>query len=174
MKRTLALIGLLAIGLALLFEPNEGAVAVLEQSTTSSAAAVTTTSAPPDPGQDTSSTTSTEPNVEADSSTPTTASPSTTTPTEDALQTVVGEAVDSRFGPFQVEITVIDGTIAGIATLSEPEDRRSQRINDEAIPIYTEAALDLQSADFDAISGATVTWQAWGASLASAIDQAGL
>jgi uncharacterized protein with FMN-binding domain len=34
--------------------------------------------------------------------------------------------------------------------------------------------LELQSADFDAISGATVTWQAWGESLQTALEEAGI
>ena len=40
--------------------------------------------------------------------------------------------------------------------------------------MYTEEALRLQSSDFDVITGATVTWEKWGASLASALETAGL
>lgn len=172
-KRVLALVGLLAVGLLLLLEPDSGAVAVLEAATQPSTVATTTTTAPPDPTSGDPSTTQT---TSSDATTATQGSTTTTTTeAQTALSgTFVGEAVNTRFGEFQVQITVDNGVMTDIVTLDEPGDNRSIRINDEAIPIYTEQALELQSADFDAISGATVTWQAWGESLESAVEMAGL
>ena len=178
MKRTLALIGLLVVGLLLLLDPDTGIVtATAEQVTQTSvvvASPTTTTGAPPAP--DTSSTTTT---TEAPPSS-TTSSSTTATTTVDAPTTtegtftVVGESFDSPFGSFQVEIVVEDGLLVDVVTLEEPPDRRSQRINDQVIPIYEEDAISTQSSDFDVISGATVTWEAWGASLESALFEAGV
>jgi len=178
MKRTLALIGLLVVGLLLLLDPDTGIVtATAEQVTQTSvvvASPTATTGAPPAP--DTSSTTTT---TEAPPSS-TTSSSTTATTTVDAPTTtegtftVVGESFDSPFGSFQVEIVVEDGLLVDVVTLEEPPDRRSQRINDQVIPIYEEDAISTQSSDFDVISGATVTWEAWGASLESALFEAGV
>ena len=171
MKRALALAGLMLVGVMLLFRPDTGVVAIAEQALPSTAASTTattvaTTAAPPDPVGTTT-----------DTSTPTTFAPETTTTTTEAPPqaiTVTGDAANSPFGPFQVEIVVANGAITDITTLTYPQDRHSQRINAVAIPYYTDQALAAQSTDFSAISGATVTWQSWRASLASAIGQAGI
>jgi uncharacterized protein with FMN-binding domain len=177
MKRTLALIGLLVVGLLLLFDPDTGIVTATAEQTTQTSVVVaspTTTGAPPVP--DTSSTTTTTearpPSTELSSTTTTTAVDAPTT-TEGTF-TVIGEPVDSPFGSFQVEIVVEDGLLVDVVTIEEPPDRRSQRINDYVIPIYEEEAISAQSSDFDVISGATVTWEAWGASLESALFEAGV
>ena len=178
MKRVLALVGLIMIGALLLADPNTGVVADTEAAVSTSILQATPTTAPPDPGADdpdastsTSGVTSTTtpPDTQATSTAPET---SNATAAADGMYT--GQAVDSEFGDFQVEITVVDGVMTSITTLAEPGDRKSERINASAIPYYTEQALDLQSADLDAMSGATVTWESWGASLESALEQAGL
>lgn len=174
MKRTLALVGLLVMGLLLLLDPDTGIVTAAVESTTSTDAvaaapsSTATTGAPPVPETSTSSTTTTtEP--------PETSTTSTTAPiTADGTTTIVGQPFDSPFGSFQVEVVIEDGVMVDIITVEEPPDRRSQRINDSVIPIYTEEAISSQSADFDAISGATVTWASWGASLESALFEAGV
>lgn len=178
MKRTLALIGLLVVGLLLLFDPDTGIVtATAEQATQTSvvvASPTTTTGAPPAP--DSSSTTTT---TEARPSSTTSSSTTTITTidaptTSEGTYTVIGEPVDSPFGSFQVEIVIENGFLVDVVTLEEPPDRRSQRINNQVIPIYEEEAISAQSSDFDVISGATVTWEAWGASLESALFEAGV
>ena len=87
---------------------------------------------------------------------------------------MLGAGVPSEFGVFQVEIIVTDDEIVDIITISEPGDRKSLRINDQVIPLYEEAVISTQSAEIDAISGATVTWAAYTASIRSAMDEAGL
>ena len=82
--------------------------------------------------------------------------------------------MESRFGPFQVEVLVEDGAIVDVDLVQEPGDRRSQRINDQAEPLYEAAVLTAQSADIDVISGATVTWRGYTGSLQAALDEAGL
>lgn len=177
MKRTLALIGLLVVGLLLLFDPDTGIVtATAEQTTQTSVVVVspTTTGAPPVP--DTSSTTTTtdahaSSTTSSSTTTSTTVDPPTTT---EGTVTVLGEPFDSPFGSFQVEVVIENGILIDVITVEEPPDRRSQRINDQVIPIYEEEAISAQSSDFDIISGATVTWEAWGASLESALFEAGV
>jgi len=175
MKRTLALAGLVFVGLMLFFTPNTGVVAVAQQALGGIDVTTTTTvtAAPPDPG--TTTTTGATPDTTASTGTTTTTGATTTTtqPPSQAV-TVVGDAISSPYGPFQVQITVQDGTITDITTLEYPKDRRSQYINQQVLPYYTSAALDAQSTDFSGISGATITWRSWRASLESAIQTAGV
>ena len=89
--------------------------------------------------------------------------------------TYTGDSVQTRWGPVQVEITVEDGKIVSSDAVVYPqENHRDIEINSYAVPVYNEEAVDAQSADIDAISGATVTWQGYTQSLQSAIDQAGI
>ncbi len=103
--------------------------------------------------------------------------PSTTDtiPGATAAQTFAGDAVMTRYGNVQVQITVASGTITAVDVLQVPmEDRHDQRINSQAVPIYNSEVVDAQSAQIDVVSGATVTWEGYTQSLQSAIDQAHL
>jgi uncharacterized protein with FMN-binding domain len=92
-----------------------------------------------------------------------------------APTTFAGDAVDTRFGPVQVQITAADGAITSVDVLQVPmEDRHDQMINSRAVPVYNEEAVQAQSADIDVVSGATVTWEGYTHSLQSAIDAAHL
>lgn len=92
-----------------------------------------------------------------------------------AAKTYAGDAIDTRYGPVQVQITVADGTITAVDVLQVPmSDRHDQMINSQAVPIYNEEAVQAQSADIDVVSGATYTWEGYTQSLQSAIDQANL
>jgi len=145
MKRTLSLIGLLLLGFLLLFNPDTSLVAqVTSSASVAESEPATTTGEPP---------------------------PADAVPTE---YSVLGEGVPSEFGVFQAEIVISNDEIVDIITVSQPGDRRSRRINNEVIPLYEEAIISTQSADIDAITGATVTWGAYTASIRSAIDEAGL
>lgn len=173
MKRILALVGLMFVGLMLLFTPNTGVVAIAGQALASPSLTTTTTiaAAPPDPGTTTPAV-PTPGDTSTTSTTSTTITPTTTAPPQTI--TVDGDAVGSPYGPFQVQISVTDGQIVDIQTLAYPQDRRSQAINQQVLPYYTAAAIDAQSTDFNGISGATITWRSWRASLASAMDAAGI
>jgi uncharacterized protein with FMN-binding domain len=88
--------------------------------------------------------------------------------------TFTGAAVDTRFGPVQVQISVKDGRLAGVTAIQYPtESRRDQEINAYAIPALTQEALTANGAGIDMISGATFTSQGYISSLQSALDQAG-
>jgi|GEM_PF-2752532 len=105
-----------------------------------------------------------------------TATPEETTDTSTSVSGVYdGEAVTSRHGAFQAEITVEDGVITDIAWLQDGEsDDHSQRINDQAIPMLEEAILEAQSVDVGYISGASYTSEAVEDAVYSAMQVAGL
>lgn len=89
--------------------------------------------------------------------------------------TYTGDAVNTRWGPVQVRITVADGKITAADAVEYPtENPRDQQINAYAIPQLNAEVVDAQSARIDAVSGATVTSDGYIASLQSAIDQAHL
>ena len=89
--------------------------------------------------------------------------------------TYTGDAVQTRFGPVQVEITVENGAITASEVTQVPwNDRKDQEINGRAVPVLNAEAVDAQSADIDMVSGATYTSQAYVESLQSAIDRANL
>lgn len=167
MKRTLSLLGLLFVGLGLLFNPLTGVVGTPEPDTVavaSTAPVVTTGEPPPEPEAATSTSLPSS----------TTTAPPETSSTTTATQTIAGPAVETEWGPFQVEIVIEDGKLVSATAIQEPGDRRSRRINDQALPWYEDLAIEAQSADIDVISGATVTWQGYTTSLQAALDQAGL
>ena len=92
-----------------------------------------------------------------------------------AAATFTGDAADTRWGPVQVRITVQGGRITTSEAVQHPqESRRDVQINDYALPILSERAVQAQSASIDTVSGATVTSGGYIQSLQSAIDQANL
>ncbi|GGL40576.1 FMN-binding protein [Phycicoccus endophyticus] len=87
--------------------------------------------------------------------------------------TYTGEAVQTRYGPVQVKITVSGGKITSSVVTQVPwSDHRDQEINAAAVPILNAEAVQAQSADIDMVSGATFTSQGYLGSLQSAIDEA--
>ncbi|HYF73029.1 MAG TPA: FMN-binding protein [Nocardioides sp.] len=89
--------------------------------------------------------------------------------------TVTGDAVSTRWGPVQVELTVADGVITAVDVVQYPQENHEDvEINSYAIPVLVEETLDQQSADIDMVSGATVTSEGYLQSLQSALDRAGL
>ncbi|MGW4810811.1 FMN-binding protein [Kitasatospora cineracea] len=89
-----------------------------------------------------------------------------------AGQTLTGSAVNTRYGPVQVKVTMAGGRISKIDVVQYPtRDRRDQEINSSAIPQLNQEALAAQSADIDVVSGATYTSDGYTRSLQSALDQ---
>lgn len=87
--------------------------------------------------------------------------------------TYTGAAAATRWGNVQVRIVVSGGRITSSTAVKYPtENSKDVQINSRAVPSYNAAAVAAQSAQIDAISGATVTWQGYTSSLQSAIDQA--
>lgn len=88
--------------------------------------------------------------------------------------TATGDAISTQYGPVQVRVTVKDGTITAIQGLVlTGNDPRSAEISSFAEPTLKQEALTKQSADIDAVSGATFTSAGYAQSLQSALDKLG-
>lgn len=95
--------------------------------------------------------------------------------TDSAAKTYTGDAVDTRWGPVQVQITVQGGTITSAEAVVYPtQNHRDVEINSRAVPVLEQEAVQAQSADIHMVSGATVTSEGYRSSLQSAIDRANL
>ncbi|MDH6124030.1 FMN-binding protein [Kitasatospora sp. GP82] len=98
---------------------------------------------------------------------------STTAPAKAGTRTVTGNAVDTRYGPVQVRITLSGSRITKAEVLQYPsESRHDLEINQYALPQLNQEAISAQSAQIDSVSGATYTSQGYQRSLQSALDQA--
>ncbi len=106
----------------------------------------------------------------------TSAKPSPTkTATSTAKKTVVGDSEDTRYGPVQVQITVVSGKVTAVTAVDYPQqDPRDAQINAYAIPVLDKEALAAGTAKIDMVSGATYTSVGYVNSLQSALDKAGL
>jgi FMN-binding domain len=96
-------------------------------------------------------------------------------PTAPAGQgTVVnGSVAQTRWGPVQVQVTISGGRITSVVVLQQPDGNfRDREINSSAIPQLNQEVLAAQSANIDAVSGATVTSDGYVESLQAALDAA--
>jgi uncharacterized protein with FMN-binding domain len=92
-----------------------------------------------------------------------------------ATVTYDGSSVDTRYGAFQAQITVEDGQVTDVVMLQDGEtDRKSEQINARAFPQLIERVLEAQSADVQAVSGASYTSYGVLTSIESALQEAGL
>ncbi|MFF5567319.1 FMN-binding protein [Streptomyces sp. NPDC012623] len=90
-------------------------------------------------------------------------------------RTVLGNAVNTPYGPVQVRITVDGGRITESRAVRAPDgDPRSQSVTADAVPRLDRAAVAAGNAEVDAVSGASYTSAGYRASLQSALDTAGL
>jgi uncharacterized protein with FMN-binding domain len=87
-------------------------------------------------------------------------------------QAVTGDPVMTRWGAVTVRATfAADGSTCDVTAIAYPDgDPHSARLNAMAVPALDAAALEV-GVDFDAISGATYTSEAYRASLQSILDQ---
>jgi uncharacterized protein with FMN-binding domain len=109
----------------------------------------------------------------ASASTGTDDSSSTTTTAKSKSYT--GEAVTTRYGIIQVEVTVKNSKITDVSFKQLTAfDGHSQEINSWAGPQLLQETLTNQNSQVDAVSGATYTSDGYRTSLQSALDQAGL
>jgi uncharacterized protein with FMN-binding domain len=109
---------------------------------------------------------------------PATSGPATspaTSPAASTSGTFTGGSVDTRWGPVQVQITVQDGKVTDVQAVVYPQGNpRDIEINDYALPLLHDEVITAQSAQIDAVSGATVTSEGYIGSLQSALDAAHL
>jgi uncharacterized protein with FMN-binding domain len=86
--------------------------------------------------------------------------------------TVRGDAINTRFGPVQVQITVANGKMTAVQAIVYPqENSRDREINSYAIPQLNAEAAQAGNANIDMVSGATYTSDGYINSLQSALDR---
>jgi uncharacterized protein with FMN-binding domain len=89
-------------------------------------------------------------------------------------KTATGDAMQTRYGPAQVSVTVSNGKIVKIQPVQlQNGDAKSQAISSYAAPILQQSVLTKQTAAVDTVSGATYTSLSYEASVQSALDKAG-
>ncbi len=88
------------------------------------------------------------------------------------VTSVTGDAVMTRWGPVQVRMDfAADGTVCGVQAIAYPDsDHRSAQINSTAIPYLDSQAIEV-GVEFDSVSGATYTSEAYRQSMQSILDQ---
>jgi uncharacterized protein with FMN-binding domain len=87
--------------------------------------------------------------------------------------TVNGTAAQTRWGPVQVQVTIVGKEITDVRVLQRPTgSSRDDQINSYALPKLRQQVLQAQSARIDAVSGATVTSDGYRESLQAALDAA--
>ncbi|HJY59784.1 MAG TPA: FMN-binding protein [Streptosporangiaceae bacterium] len=93
-----------------------------------------------------------------------------------SARTAVGPAVNYDYGVLSVAVTVSGTRITkvGIASLDDGGNPRSQMIDQQAIPILEQEALQVQSASIQGVSGASYTSAGFAQSLQAALRQLGV
>jgi uncharacterized protein with FMN-binding domain len=103
---------------------------------------------------------------------PATTSPSTSPP---ATRTATGAAVNYSYGDLSVAATVSGTKLTNvtIASIDEGGNFRSESIDQQAIPVLEQEALQAQSGNIQSVSGASYTSAGFQESLQSALTQLG-
>lgn len=89
--------------------------------------------------------------------------------------TYTGSTVSTQWGDVQVKVVISSGKISNIIMLkstSADGQSHSQEVDSQAEPTYINEAKSANSANIQAISGATVTYQGFTTSLQNALTQA--
>jgi uncharacterized protein with FMN-binding domain len=91
-------------------------------------------------------------------------------------RTATGPEVNYSWGVLAVKITVSGGKITrvGLAYLDDGGNPRSQSIDQQAIPVLEQQALQAQSANIQGVSGASYTTAGFDQSLQSALHSLGM
>jgi uncharacterized protein with FMN-binding domain len=99
--------------------------------------------------------------------------PSTAPSTAAKTVTVNGAAVNTDYGPVQVQVSVRGKKIISATAIAYPQSGgRDMAINSYAIPMLQQDTVAKQSAQVDTVSGATYTSDGYRQSLQSALDAA--
>ncbi|MGO8686124.1 MAG: FMN-binding protein [Candidatus Dormibacteria bacterium] len=87
--------------------------------------------------------------------------------------TFTGQSFPNFYGPVQVQLVVSGGRITNVKTLQSPNDNpQSAYIASVALPYLRQEVLQAQSAQINAVSGATFDSQSYAQSVQSALDAA--
>ena len=88
--------------------------------------------------------------------------------------TATGDAVSTQYGDVQLKVTISDGRITSVEAVELPSNEpKSSEISSYSEPLLRQSALAKQSANIDAVSGATYTSDGYKTALQSALDKAG-
>jgi len=88
--------------------------------------------------------------------------------------TATGDAIDTRYGAAQVRVTVTGGKIVKLEAVAlQSNDPHSAQISSYAAPLLEQEILSAQTANVDAVSGATFTSASYTQSVQSALDKLG-
>ncbi|OXY96359.1 FMN-binding protein [Streptomyces diastatochromogenes] len=85
--------------------------------------------------------------------------------------TVTGDAAQTQYGAVQVRLTVANGKITKAEAVQAPKGGLSDQKTALAVPKLNQEAVAAQSAQIDAVSGATYTSTGYKKSLQSALDK---
>jgi uncharacterized protein with FMN-binding domain len=90
-------------------------------------------------------------------------------------RTVAGPAVNYNYGVLSVSVTASGGKITkvGIGSIDDGGQQRSQLIDQQAIPILEQEAMQAQSANIQGVSGASYTSAGFQQSLQAALQTLG-
>lgn len=85
-----------------------------------------------------------------------------------------GDVANTSWGDIQVQVEIDNNSILSVSVSEYPRDRPlSTKINDTAVPILEQEAVQVQSAEVNLVTGATVTSEGFIGSLRDALAQAG-
>ena len=135
------------------------------------------TTAPTDPAASDSGTSdagAADPGAADPGASPATGSDGSTSGATTASTQVAGDAVATRFGTVQVQVTIDGGTLVDVSALQLPSGGRDSQVSAYAEPILRSEALQAGGAGIDTVSGATYTSMGYIQSLQSALDSAGV
>lgn len=138
-----------------------------------SASASASASAAPAPS--TSASAAPAPSASASASASAAPAPSASASTAGAVDgTYTGSAVNTRYGPAQVQVVIAGGQITDVIVLQRQQaDSKSNQISSRAVPALRQQVLTAQSANVAGVSGATYTSASYLQSVQSALDAAG-
>jgi uncharacterized protein with FMN-binding domain len=101
----------------------------------------------------------------------TTTTRTTTTRAAPVTKQATGPVVRNEYGPVQVRVTVRAARILDVVAVQLPSaEQRSREISSRAAPLLRQRVLQAQSAQIDAVSGATFTSRSYVQSLQAALD----
>jgi len=133
---------------------------------------VATASSPPAP--QTPAPTTAQPTTTPSSSGPPAKKPSAAAPSAQPLtRAVTGSSIRTRYGNVQVQVKFTGAQITDVVPIRLPDSNGvDQEIDQQAVPILIQETLTAQSANIQAVSGATYTSDGYIQSLQSALDKA--
>ncbi|HEY5049685.1 MAG TPA: FMN-binding protein [Acidothermaceae bacterium] len=131
-----------------------------------------TASSPPAP--QTSAPASAPPAGAPPASGPPAKTPSAAAPSAPAqTRTVTGSSIRTRYGDVEVQVTFTGAQITDVVPVKLPDSNGvDQEIDQQVVPILIQETLTAQSANIQAVSGATYTSDGYIRSLQSALDKA--